>query len=80
MNGTRSVPSAAVKRIDKQNGVWILQDGKVAFRPVKIGLATMEGRTQILDGLGDGDEVIVYSLQALREGLKVKVVVALVKG
>lgn len=80
MNGTRSVPSAAVKRIDKQNGVWILQDGKVAFRPVKIGLATMEGRTQILDGLGEGDEVIVYSHQALREGLKVKIVSALVKG
>ena len=80
MNGTRSIPSAAVKRVDKQNGVWVLQDGRVAFKPVKIGLSTMEGRTQILDGLSDGDEVIVYSQQALREGLKVKVVSALVKG
>jgi len=30
--------------------------------------------------LGEGDEVIVYSQQALREGMKVKVVSALVKG
>lgn len=80
MNDTRSIPSAAVKRVNKQNGVWALQDGRVAFKPVKIGLATMEGRTQILDGLSDGDEVVVYSQQALREGLKVKVVAALVRG
>ncbi|TNC95220.1 MAG: efflux transporter, RND family, MFP subunit [Gallionellaceae bacterium] len=80
LNNTRSIPSAAVKRVDKQTGVWVLQDGKVQFKPVKIGLATMEGRTQILDGLIDDVEVVVYSQQALREGLKVKVVAALVKG
>ncbi|MBK9159962.1 MAG: efflux RND transporter periplasmic adaptor subunit [Nitrosomonadales bacterium] len=80
LNDTRSIPSAALKRVDNQNGVWVLQDSKVAFKSVKIGLSTMDGRTQILDGLVDGDEVIVYSQQALREGLKVKVVSALVKG
>lgn len=80
LNDTRSIPSAAVKRVDKVSGVWVLQEGKVTFKPVKIGLSTMDGRTQILDGLGEGDEVIMYSQQALREGLKVKVVSALVKG
>lgn len=80
LNDTRSIPSAAVKRVDKVSGVWVLRDGLITFKPVKIGLSTMDGRTQILDGLGEGDEVIVYSQQALREGLKVKVVSALVKG
>jgi HlyD family secretion protein len=80
LNDTRSIPSTAVKRVDKVSGVWVLQKGKVVFKPVKIGFSTMDGRTQILDGLGEGDEVIVYSQQALREGLKVKVVSALVKG
>ncbi len=80
LNDTRSIPSAAVKRMDKVSGVWVLREGKITFKPVKIGLSTMDGRTQILDGLGEGDEVIVYSQQALREGLKVKVVSALVKG
>lgn len=80
LNDTRSIPSAAVKRVDKVSGVWVLQKGEVVFKPVKIGLSTMDGRTQILDGLDEGDEVIVYSQQALREGLKVKVDSALVKG
>lgn len=80
LHDTRSIPSAAVKRVDKVSGTWVLQEGKMTFKPVKIGLSTMDGRTQILDGLAEGDEVIVYSQQAMREGLKVKVVSALVKG
>ena len=79
LNDTRSIPSAALKRVDKQTGVWVLRGGKVAFKPVKIGLATMDGRTQILDGLNDGEEVIVYSQQVLRADLKVKVVPELVQ-
>lgn len=79
LNNTKSIPSAAVKRIDKQSGVWVLQDGKVQFKPVKIGLATMDGHTQILDGLGNDDMVIVYSQQPLRAGLNVKVVSELVR-
>lgn len=80
LNDTRSIPTAAVKRVDKQTGVWVLQDGKVEFKPVRTGLATMDGHTQILDGLGDDDVVIVYSQQPLRAGLKVKVVSSLVRG
>ena len=80
LSNTRSIPTAAVKRVDKQTGVWVLQDGKVGFKPVRTGLATMDGHTQILDGLGDDDMVIVYSQQPLRAGLKVKVVSELVRG
>lgn len=80
LNNARTISSAAVKRIDKQTGVWILLDGKVLFKPVMIGVATMDGRTEILEGLGNDDTVIVYSQQPLRAGLKVKVVSDLVKG
>lgn len=80
LSNTRNIPTAAVKRVDKQTGVWVLQDGKVEFKPVRTGLATMDGHTQILDGLGDDDMVIVYSQQPLRAGLKVKVVSELVRG
>jgi HlyD family secretion protein len=80
LNDIRSIPSVAVKQREQQTGVWVLQQGDVVFKPVRIGLSTIDGRSQVLDGLGDDDQVIVYSQQPLREGLKVKVVSALVKG
>lgn len=80
LDNARTIPSAAVKRLDKLDGVWILQNSEVQFRPVRIGAATMEGRTQILDGLGDDETVVVHSQQPLRPGLNVKVVPDLVRG
>lgn len=80
LSNARTIPSAAVKRIGKRDGVWVLQNNGVQFRPVKLGAATMDGRTQILDGLGDGDTVIVHSQQPLRPGLDVKVVREIVRG
>lgn len=80
LNNIRSIPSAAIKRAGKQDGVWILKDNRVEFRPVKTGAMTMEGRTQILEGLGDGDTVIVYSQQPMRPELNVKVVPKLAQG
>jgi multidrug efflux pump subunit AcrA (membrane-fusion protein) len=74
-----SVPSAAVKRREQQEGVWVMQDRRVQFKPVKAGLSTQAGRTQILEGLTAGDEVIVYSQQPLSAGLKVKVVDEIVR-
>jgi HlyD family secretion protein len=74
-----SIPAAAVKQLDKREGVWVMQDGRVQFKTVKTGLSTLEGRTQIVSGLAEGDEVIVYSQQELRAGMKVKVVDAIVK-
>jgi HlyD family secretion protein len=76
---TLSIPAAALKQQDKQDGAWVLQNSKVLFKPVKAGLTTLEGRTQIISGLAEGDEVIVYSQQELREGMKVKIVDAIVK-
>jgi RND family efflux transporter MFP subunit len=74
-----SIPTAALKQLDKQQGVWVVEGGKVQFKPVKPGLSTLEGRTQIIEGLADGDELIVYSQQALHAGMKVKAVNEIVK-
>lgn len=75
----RSVPAAAVKRLDREEGVWRVSDGRVAFRPVKVGTTTLDGRSQILAGLDDGDAVVVHSERALEPDAKVKVVGAIVR-
>jgi HlyD family secretion protein len=75
----RSVPAAAVKRLDRQDGVWQFADGRVAFRPVKVGITTLDGRSQIVDGLNLGDEVVVHSEQLLKPDAKAKIVPAIVR-
>ena len=80
MDNVRSVPSAAMKHFEQRDGVWTLQDGRTKFKPVITGVATLDGRTQIVEGLSDGDEVIVYSQQPMRTDLKVKVVAEIPRG
>ena len=75
----RWVPVAAVKRLERQDGVWQFSAGRVAFRPVKLGITTLDGRSQIIEGLEAGDEVVVHSEQALKPDARVKVVTAIVR-
>ena len=75
----RSIPTAAVKQISQQKGVWVLENGRAKFKGIKTGISTLDGRTQVLDGLSDDDEVIIYSQTAMTENLKVKIVPELVK-
>ena len=67
------VPTAAVKRINKQNGVWLLDEGKLHFQPVVIGAQTLDGNMQIIEGLKAGGSVVVYSPKQPTEGMKVRV-------
>ena len=67
------VPSAAVKRVQQQHGVWQVNGGKTSFKPVKIGAQTLDGESQVLEGLQAGERVIVHSNAQLQEGTKVKV-------
>jgi len=76
----RSVPAAAVKRVDRQDGVWRVAEGRVTFRPVEVGMTTLDGRSQILAGLEDGEAVVVHSEQTLVPDARVKVVAAIERG
>lgn len=67
------VPTAAVKQVDHRRGVWQIADGAARFRPIAVGIQTLDGETQVLDGLSPGDEVIVHSTAQLAEGLRVRV-------
>ena len=74
------LPNASIQRLQGQTGVWQLTDGKPVFAPVRLGVSSLDGRVQVLDGLKAGDSVVVYSQKALTEGARVQVVDALVKG
>lgn len=71
------VPNAAIKRLQGQTGVWILQDGKLQFAPVRVGQGSLDGRVQVLDGLRAGASVVVHSDKELGAGSRVQVVEAL---
>jgi len=65
-NGVR-IPKEGVVREGGQTGVWVLESGKVKWRPVKLGIANIT-TVQILDGLKAGEEVALPSDQTLHEG------------
>ncbi|MBE0613439.1 MAG: efflux RND transporter periplasmic adaptor subunit [Burkholderiales bacterium] len=79
LSKVRSVPAAAVKRLERQDGVWQITAGRVAFKPVKFGITSLDGRSQIIEGLDAGDEVVVHSERELTQDAKVKVVPAIVR-
>lgn len=72
------VPNAALRSRGAQAGVWLYADGRLRFTPVKTGAAGADGKTQIVAGLKEGDEVVVYSERDLQEDSRIKVVDALV--
>lgn len=68
-----AVPSAALKRIGQGQGVWRIENGRARFHTVRIGAQSLDGATQVLEGLASGDAVIVHSSAPLSDGARVRV-------
>lgn len=68
------LPNPAIQRRADQVGVWRLEGGQPKFTPVRLGLASLDGQVQVLEGLKAGDEVVVHNEMALTPGSRVKVV------
>jgi HlyD family secretion protein len=71
------VPNACVQRVDGRLGVWLIEDNKPRFAPVKVGATDLDGLVQILDGLKAGERVVVYRQRALTANSYVKIVESL---
>ena len=71
--------AASIQRQGGSTGVWRMQSGKPAFVPIKLGAASLDGQVQVLDGLRQGDEIVVYSQKPLTTGARVQVVDAIVQ-
>ena len=76
---TLLLPNASIQYLKGQAGVWQLKSGKPEFAPVQLGAHSLDGQVQVLQGLSQNDEVVVYSQKALSPGARIQVVDALVK-
>lgn len=68
------VPNAGVQRVGGRLGLWMVDDDKLRFAPVKVGATDLDGRVQILEGVKEGARVVVYSERALHARSRVKIV------
>jgi HlyD family secretion protein len=64
------VPNGAVFRRGDQWHAYVLNHNRAELRQVKIGRAS-NTETEILEGLKEGDEVILYPGDRIKEGLRV---------
>ena len=61
LEATPSIPNAALRIVNGQRGVWKLQETGLQFVPVHLGRSDLNGQTQVLEGLHEGEQIIVYS-------------------
>ena len=72
------LPNAAVVQHEGTTGVWRLKDGGLEFAPVTLGVQGLDGTVQALEGLSEGDTVVLYSQSALKPDARIAVVEQLV--
>lgn len=59
------IPNAALRRQDDRTGVWKIIDDDLRFTPIRPGRSDLDGLVQVLDGVVEGDRIVLYSERAL---------------
>lgn len=54
-----AIPLAALVRTAEGPGAWTVVNGRLAFRPLRLGVVDPAGWAEVLDGIQPGDEVVV---------------------
>ena len=73
----RVIPNSALRYQGDRTGVWKLTDDGLAFTVVRLAAGTVDGRIQVVDGLTEGDRIVVYSEKDLKADSAIKIVSAL---
>jgi len=74
-DGVLAIPASAVRDAGGRTFVYLVLDGRIADREVKLGLRDESGdtpRVEVRDGLAAGDRVVAANLGALRLGAPVR--------
>lgn len=65
-----SIPKEAIRREGDVSGVYLLQDERVLWRPVKLGVSSYT-RTQVVQGLAEGQAVALPTDRTLKNDMRV---------
>ena len=66
-NENPNIDTTKLKRLGKEaEGVFVVRDGLVTFRPVKVGIAGDE-YFEVVDGLREGETIVAGTYQAIRD-------------
>ena len=68
------VPVTAIRPTERGFVAYVLDGTKAKERLLKIGIWTLDDRVEILDGLAEGESLIVRGVSVLEEGREVEVV------
>ncbi len=68
------IPNAAIRRVNGQTGVWVIEQGKHFFAPIEIGASDLDGWVQVIKGLNAGSRIVVYSKAEITPRSRLKVV------
>lgn len=72
LNDVITIPADAVQYGSKGTYVYTIQDGKATIRTLKLG-ATAGTKIAVLEGLTEGEQVVLEGLDRLHEGKDVKI-------
>jgi len=68
-----SIPLSALYQTKDTPCVWIVQNGAVKLRAIKVG-TFVDGQVQVLSGFKSGETIVTAGVHKLREGQKVKAI------
>lgn len=73
------IPTASIRNQNGKLGVFRIKERKTEYVPVKVGVQTLDGKTQIVDGLAPGDVIVQHVASELRGGEQVSIIESLNK-
>lgn len=74
-----TVPQASVQQYQGRTGVWKVDGKQLTFSDVIWGAYSHDGWVQVVSGLKQGDEVLVYSEKTIKATTRFQIVDALIK-
>lgn len=71
---TPVIPNAAIRRDGNQAIVWKISGVGLLSTPVRLGISDLDGNVQVLEGVSEGDQIVVYSSSVLKAQSSIRVV------